>query len=123
MTETRVAVPGHGGRVGSVLAGALSNEPGITYVGGLGRGDDLAAFLHEKRPRALIDFTQPAEALHNALAAVAAGASPIVGTTGLSGTGADKLETGWQAKCVAGIVEANFAVEVVLLMDLGGDVA
>src|SRR5256885_16947258 len=98
MTEIRVAVAGHRGKVGSVLAGALSNEPGIAYVGGLGRGDDLAAFLHEKRPRALIDFTQPAEALHNALAAVAAGASPIVGTTGFSGSGVGKPENSWQGQ-------------------------
>ena len=118
MTEIRVAVAGHRGKVGSVLAGALSNEPGIAYVGGLGRGDDLAAFLHEKRPRALIDFTQPAEALHNALAAVAAGASPIVGTTGLSGTDVDKLETACKAKGVGGIVAPNFAVGAVLMMHL-----
>src|SRR2546423_12198517 len=118
MTEIRVAVAGRRGKFGSVLAVALSNEPGIAYVGGLGRGDDLAAFPHEKRPRALIDFTQPAEALHNALAAVAAGASPIVGTTGLSGTDVDKLETACKAKGVGGIVAPNFAIGAVLMMHL-----
>ena len=54
----KVAVSGHRGRVGSVLVAALPNEPEIDYVGGIGHGDDLAAFLHSRRPRALVDFTQ-----------------------------------------------------------------
>src|ERR1700682_3110032 len=80
----RVGGARYRGKVGSVLASACSAEPDIEYVGGVELGDDLAAFLHEKRPRAFVDFTQPSEALHNALAAVASGASPVVGTTGLS---------------------------------------
>src|SRR5467141_3671390 len=65
----KVAVTGYRGKVGSVLAGAFQSEPGFEYVGGVELGDDLAAFLNEKRPRAVVDFTQPSEALHNALAA------------------------------------------------------
>src|ERR1043165_8267633 len=82
------------------------------------RGDDLASCLHEKRPQALVDFTRPTEAMHNALAAVAAGASPVVGTTGLSAADIDKLETACRAKNVGGIVAPNFAVGAVLMMHL-----
>ena len=101
-----------------MLASALQSEPGIEYVGGVTRGDDLAAFLHEKRPRALVDFTRPSEAMHNALAAVAAGASPVVGTTGLSSADVDKLEVACKAKQVGGIVAPNFAIGAVLMMHL-----
>jgi 4-hydroxy-tetrahydrodipicolinate reductase len=119
MTESiRVAVAGHRGRVGSVLTAALQNEPGIEYVGGVGKGDDLAAFLHEQRPRAFVDFTRPSEALHNALAAIAAGASPIVGTTGLPADAIDKIETACGSKGLGGIVAPNFAVGAVLMMRL-----
>ena len=119
MTEPiRVAVAGHRGKVGSVLAAAFQAEPGIDYVGGVGQGDDLAAFLHEKRPRALVDFTRPSEALHNALAAVAAGASPVVGTTGLAADAIDKLLTACKSKGLGGIVAPNFAVGAVLMMHL-----
>src|SRR6266851_1021568 len=114
----RVAVAGYRGKVGSVLASAFQSEPGIEYVGGVELGDDLAAFLHEKRPRALVDFTKPSEALHNALAAVAAGASPVIGTTGLSAESVDKLETACKSKGVGGIVAPNFAVGAVLMMHL-----
>jgi 4-hydroxy-tetrahydrodipicolinate reductase len=101
-----------------VLAAALQSEPGIEYVGGVGRGDDLAAFLHAKRPHALVDFTRPGEAMHNALAAVAAGASPVVGTTGFSAADVDKLETACREKKLGGIVAPNFAVGAVLMMHL-----
>ncbi len=114
----RVAVAGYRGKVGSVLAAAMQNEPDIDYVGGVTRGDDLAAFLHEKRPRAFVDFTRPAEAMHNALAAVAAGASPVVGTTGLSAADVNKLEAACAQKNIGGIVAPNFAVGAVLMMHL-----
>ena len=119
MTEpVRVAVAGHRGKVGSVLATAFQGEPGIEYVGGVGHGDDLATFLHEKRPRAFVDFTRPSEAVHNALAAIAAGASPIVGTTGIAADGVDKIETACRSKGLGGVVAPNFAVGAVLMMHL-----
>ena len=114
----RVAVAGYRGKVGSVLAAAFEAEPGIEYVGGVEMGDDLAKFLHEKRPRALVDFTLPSQALHNALAAVAAGASPVVGTTGLAPDAVDQLEAACKAKGVGGIIAPNFAVGAVLMMHL-----
>lgn len=114
----RVAVAGNRGKVGSVLEVALQNEPGIEYVGGIGHGDDLAGFLHAKRPQALVDFTRPSEVMHNALAAVAAGAAPVIGTTGLSSADVDKLETACKEKHVGGIVAPNFAVGAVLMMHL-----
>jgi 4-hydroxy-tetrahydrodipicolinate reductase len=114
----KVAVAGHRGKVGSILATAFEAEPGIEYVGGVGNGDDLAAFLHEKRPQALVDFTRPSVALHNALVAVAAGAAPVVGTTGIAADGIDKLEVACKEKRVGGIVAPNFAVGAVLMMFL-----
>src|SRR3981081_1217572 len=98
----RVAVTGYRGKVGSVLAAAFQAEPGIDYVGGVELGDDLAAFLHEQRTRAAVGFTQPSQALHNALAAVAAGASPVVGTTGMGAEAIDKLETACKTRGIGG---------------------
>jgi 4-hydroxy-tetrahydrodipicolinate reductase len=119
MTEpTRVAVAGYRGKVGSVLVSAFQQEPDIEYVGGVGRGDDLAQFLHEKRPRAFVDFTRPADALHHALAAVAAGASPVIGTTGLQPPDIDKIETACKDKRLGGMVAPNFAVGAVVMMHL-----
>jgi 4-hydroxy-tetrahydrodipicolinate reductase len=119
MTEPiRVAVAGYRGKVGSVLAAAFQAEPGLEYVGGVEVGDDLAAFLHEKRPRALVDFTAPSAVLHTALAAVASGASPVIGTTGLAPDAVDKLETACHDKGLGGIIAPNFAVGAVMMMHL-----
>lgn len=117
-SSVKVAVAGYRGKVGSVLAAAFADETGIDYVGGVTRGDDLASFLHEKRPQALVDFTRPGEALHNALAAIAAGAAPVIGTTGLSSGDVDKIETACEAKKLGGIVAPNFAIGAVLMMHL-----
>ncbi|HKW06310.1 MAG TPA: 4-hydroxy-tetrahydrodipicolinate reductase [Candidatus Dormibacteraeota bacterium] len=114
----RVAVAGYRGKVGAVLAAAFQTEPDVDFVGGVARGDDLASFLHDKRPQALVDFTRPSEALHNALAAIAAGAAPVVGTTGLSTADVDKIETACKAKHLGGIVAPNFAIGAVLMMHL-----
>src|SRR3989442_12315036 len=95
-----VAVAGHRGKVGSLLAAALQADPGIEYVGGVGTGDDLAGFLKKTRPQALVDFTRPSVALHNALAAVAAGAAPGVGTPGIAPDGTAKLEVAAEGKAV-----------------------
>ena len=114
----RVMVAGHRGKVGSILVPALQADPGIQYIGGLGRGDDLAVFLHEKRPRVFVDFTRPSEAVHNALAAVAAGASPIVGTTGIPTEGVDKIEAACKDKGLGGMVVPNFAIGAVLMVRL-----
>ncbi|HEX3508608.1 MAG TPA: 4-hydroxy-tetrahydrodipicolinate reductase [Candidatus Dormibacteraeota bacterium] len=114
----RVAVAGHRGKVGSILVPAFEADPDIEYVGGVGPGDDLAAFLKKTRPQALVDFTRPSVALHNALAAVAAGAAPVVGTSGIPADGIDKLEVACKAKGVGGIVAPNFAIGAVLMMHL-----
>src|ERR1700680_1356631 len=114
----RVALAGYRGKVGSILVAALEAEPGFEYVGGVGAGDDLAAFLHQKRPQALVDFTRPSVALHNGLVAVAAGAAPVIGTTGIAADGIDKLEVACKEKKLGGIVAPNFAVGAVLMMFL-----
>ena len=114
----RVALVGHRGRTGSEVAKALQAAPDIEYLGGLGRGDDLASSLESSRPQALVDFTHPGAALDHALAAVASGAAPVIGTSGLSPEAVDRLESACQAAGLGGIVAPNFAIGAVLMMHL-----
>src|SRR5262245_46950189 len=99
---------GNRGRTGSALEPAPAAAADVEYLGGAGRGDDLAAILRERRPHALVDFTHPSVALGNALAAAAAGAAPIVGTSGLPADAVDRLEEACRAAGVGGIVAPNF---------------
>ena len=114
----KVAVAGYRGKVGSILAAALAAEPDFDYVGGIGAGDDLGAFLRERRPQALVDFTRPDVALHHALAAIAAGAAPVIGTSGIASDGIDRIEAACRETKLGGIVAPNFAVGAVLMMHL-----
>ena len=119
----RVALAGSRGRTGSALEPALAAAPDVEYVGGVGRGDDLAAFLRERRPQALVDFTSPAAALGNGLAAVAAGAAPVIGTSGLPAEAVDRLEAACRDAGLGGIVAPNFAIGAVLMMHLAEQAA
>jgi 4-hydroxy-tetrahydrodipicolinate reductase len=114
----KLLLAGHRGRVGSALEPLLRNIEGIEYVGGVGRDDDLKAALTEHRPDVLVDFTTPAVALDNALAAVAAGAAAVVGTSGLAPDAVDRLEAACAERGVGGMVAPNFALGAVVMMHL-----
>jgi 4-hydroxy-tetrahydrodipicolinate reductase len=114
----RVALAGHRGRVGSELAPALGAAEDVEYLGGVEKGADLHAFLREKRPTVLVDFTQPEAGWSNAMAAAEAGVAPVVGTTGLTPEQVDEIEAACHRRSIGGVVAANFAVGAVLMMHL-----
>jgi 4-hydroxy-tetrahydrodipicolinate reductase len=116
--KIRVAVAGYRGKVGTEMARGIESAPDLEYVGGVEVGDDLGAFLSKERPTALVDFTHPSAALPNALAAVAAGCRPVVGTTGIPAEGVDQLESACTKAGLGGIVAPNFSVGAVLMMHL-----
>jgi 4-hydroxy-tetrahydrodipicolinate reductase len=114
----RVAVAGYRGKVGVEMVRGVEAAPDMEFVGGVEVGDDLGAFLLSARPDALIDFTHPTAALGNALAAVAAGCRPVVGTTGLPAEGVDQLESACREAGIGGIVAPNFSVGAVVMMHI-----
>lgn len=115
----RVAVCGAGGRTGSEVAAAFRADPGFELVAGVEREDDLGAVLRTLAPDVVVDFTTPDSGLHNALAAVAGGARPVVGTTGLGTAGVDRLRDACRSAGLGGAVIANFALGAALLTWLG----
>ncbi len=112
----RVLLAGHRGKVGAALAPVLESAPDIDYLGGVGRGEDLAQALDERRPDALVDFTHPSVGLEHALTAVEHGVAPVIGTSGIGPEGVEQLERACQEKGVGGIFAPNFAVGAVLMM-------
>ena len=102
MTGIRVVVAGATGRTGSAVARRLDEAEEVELVGAvaphhagdrlgrwIGTGSDvvidgsLQDFLQRQRADVLVDFTLPAVAGANMLAAVEAGVRPVVGTTGI----------------------------------------
>jgi len=114
----RVGVAGYRGKVGVEMVRGVEAAPDMEFAGGVEVGDDLGAFLISARPDALVDFTHPTAALGNALAAVAAGCRPVVGTTGIPADGVDRLENACREAGIGGIVAPNFSVGAVVMMHI-----
>ena len=106
----RVALFGHDGKVGSVLAPAL--EDAGHEVRGIGRGEeaDLAGL------DVAVDFTEPSAAGANARAALEQGIPTIVGTSGIPGEELEALEALALERELPLLVVPNFAIGAVLMM-------
>ena len=112
----RVAVAGHRGKVGGEVVRGIEAADGLDYVGGIGRGDDLTRFLADGRPQVVVDFTHPAVVLANALAYVAVGAAPVIGTSGWTDESLEELENSCLKAGLGGVVAPNFAIGAVVMM-------
>lgn len=112
----RVAVSGARGRVGREIVAALAADPGFACAAAVDAGDDLAAALAGAGAHVLVDFSVPSAALGNALTAVAHGARPVVGTTGLGDAAVDELRGRCAAAGLGGCVIPNFALGAALMM-------
>jgi 4-hydroxy-tetrahydrodipicolinate reductase len=106
----KIALFGHRGRVGSVLAPAL--ESAGHEVRGIGRGEeaDVAGL------DAAVDFTQPDAAAANVRAALEQGVPVVVGTSGLGGAQLEELDSLALERSLPLLVVPNFAIGAVLMM-------
>jgi 4-hydroxy-tetrahydrodipicolinate reductase len=106
----RVALFGHQGKVGSVLAPAL--EAAGHEVRGVGRGEeaDLSGI------DAAVDFTQPDAAAGNVRAALELGVSAVIGTSGLGEAELVELDALALDRSLPLLVVPNFAIGAVLMM-------
>ena len=124
-TPLRIAVFGASGRVGQTVVDAVNGAPDMELVAGVDQVaqtvdfawfDEAEAAIRETRPDVAIDFTVADAAAGNALSAIAAGVSPVIGTTGMS---ADQVEAIRSAAAMAGVgafIAPNFAIGAVLMM-------
>jgi 4-hydroxy-tetrahydrodipicolinate reductase len=110
----KVALFGHRGKVGSVLAPALA-DAGHDVVG-LGRDDprDLRAV------DAAVDFTRPDAVVGNVRACLEQGVPAIVGT---SGADLSVVDDDARSRGIAVLVVPNFAVGAVLMMRFAREAA
>jgi 4-hydroxy-tetrahydrodipicolinate reductase len=106
----RVALFGHQGKVGSVLAPAL--EAAGHEVRGVDRGEeaDLSGV------DAAVDFTQPDAAAGNVRAALEQGVPAVVGTSGIGEAELVELDALALDRSLQLLVVPNFAIGAVLMM-------
>ncbi len=141
--KIKVAVCGAAGRMGREVVRALSECVDLELVAaidhnctGMDSGllcgitengvlieNDLAAALSISSAEVLVDFTLPCSLMGNIKIALANGASPVVGTTGISRADYTEIEGASQAAGLPVFVAPNFAIGAVLMMQFAEQAA
>ncbi len=134
MSDTRVALVGACGRMGSLIIHRLLATDGVKIsaafdlvnigkdigeVVGVGKLDvpvsdskDLASVLKESRTDVLIDFTIAPATAANAPIAAAAGVNLIIGTTGLTAEQKTNITEAVVKNNVAAVISSNYSIGV-----------
>lgn len=112
----KVAVIGAKGRMGSQVCAAVSAAPDMELVAQLDRDDDITASLRRAHATHAVDFTIPASAEANVMAALQAETHVVVGTTGWSEDAYARVRQAAQAAGRSVLIAPNFAISAVLAM-------
>ncbi len=132
----KVAISGACGRMGQEVVRTVFNDPSmeavaaidvnkvsedIGKIAGIGQlnvkiKSNLTEALKESKADVVVDFTDPSNVYKNALTALEAGVSPIIGTTGLSSEQIATLKKTAEEKKLGCLIAPNFATGAVLMM-------
>lgn len=123
MMTIRVIINGAAGRMGQVAVQAVSNDPELELVAGLGKGDDLFAEINKSKADVVVDLTNALVGFENVKTIIEAGAHPVVGTSGLTPEQITTLTTLAADKKLGGIIAPNFSIGAVLMMKYAQDAA
>jgi 4-hydroxy-tetrahydrodipicolinate reductase len=118
-----VGVNGAKGRTGRAVVEGLKDQGDLDLVFCADREDDLEAAIRESRARVVVDFTVPEAVYANTLCVIEAGASPVVGTTGLKEEELDRIGSLLSQKALGGIYAPNFSLGALLMMQLAEKIA
>ncbi|MCY3747863.1 MAG: 4-hydroxy-tetrahydrodipicolinate reductase [Chloroflexi bacterium] len=124
-TPLRVAVFGASGRVGQTVVDAVKGAADMELAAGVDQVHrdvdfpwftDVATALGESRPDVAVDFTVADAAAEHAQMAIAAGVSPVIGTTGMSPDQINAIRAAAERDGVGAFIAPNFAIGAVLMM-------
>jgi 4-hydroxy-tetrahydrodipicolinate reductase len=109
--------------MGRALLPGLRAADGVRVVGEVEKGDDLLAIARGAGADVVVDFTEPAAAVANSRAVIAAGAQGVIGTTGFSPEDVDALDAEAREAGVGLLVAPNFAIGMILLQRFAEEAA
>lgn len=140
----RVAVCGAMGKMGKEVVKAVMADPQLQLVGAVDRAsigkdagleagsseasgvpvaENLTQVLQSSNAQVCVDFTHPSCIFDNAMAIIAAGCRPVIGTTGLEADAIEKIRKALTEKGLGGLVVPNFAIGAVLMMKFAQEAA
>ncbi|AJQ97535.1 4-hydroxy-tetrahydrodipicolinate reductase [Gynuella sunshinyii] len=112
----RVMINGAKGRMGAEAVKAVSQDPELEFVGGIGREHDLATMIQELRPDVVVELTVASVGFQNTRTIIESGVCPVVGTSGFQQQQVSELQTLAAEKKVGGVIAPNFSIGAVLMM-------
>jgi len=119
----RVLVNGAKGKMGQMAVKSLSNHADFILVGETTRSDDLAQAIKQSKAQVVVDLTNADSVFQNAETIIAAGAHPVIGTTGLLSDQIEKLQAACAKAQLGGVIAPNFSIGAMLMMKFAGEFA
>ena len=121
MSETKVAVIGAAGRMGSTVCRAVAAAPALALVGRYDQGDDLGDLAGAE---VVVEFSVPSASAANVAYCVERGVHVVVGTTGWTDEALAALSEQLAAHPSVGVLVApNFAIGAILMMSFAQQAA
>ena len=111
-----VIVNGAHGKMGILACETLKKEKDFELVAALGREDDLYEQIQKHHAQIVIDLTRADCVFENGLKIIKAGASPVIGTSGLLDEQIQILKEQCELKKLGGIIVPNFSIGAILMM-------
>src|SRR5437879_10300027 len=112
----KILVNGAFGRMGQIVAKAISAQPHFELVGQTGREYDLIKSIKDSQASVVVDFTHPDSVFANTNAIIDAGAHPVIGTSGLTHEQILALRERCSQLQRGGMIAPNFSLGAVLMM-------
>jgi 4-hydroxy-tetrahydrodipicolinate reductase len=119
----RLIINGAAGKMGRLADKLLTGHDGFDVVARLGREDNLQQQIKEHAAEIVLDVTSADSVFENSKAIIAAGARPVIGTSGLREEQIDLLDKLCRDKKTGGVVVPNFSIGAVLMMQFAKQAA
>ena len=121
--KIRTLINGANGKMGKLAQETLSESEKVEIVALTGRGDELASAIKDNDVEVALDFTLASVAFENAQVMIENGATPLIGTSGLSSENCDRLAALCAEKSIGGLIVPNFSLTATLMMRYAQDAA
>ncbi|MDP1574781.1 MAG: 4-hydroxy-tetrahydrodipicolinate reductase [Coxiellaceae bacterium] len=119
----KIIINGANGKMGKTAVDAIAHEKALTLVAITSRNDDLSSAIKKHHADVVIDFTTPEAVFENTKTIINAGASAVIGTTGLTLDQIETLKTLCFEKKRGAIIAPNFSIGAILTMKFAREAA
>lgn len=119
----KVCVNGAKGKMGAMACESISADEELELVATADINDDLVEVIRSSQAEVVVDLTVASVAFENVQKIIQAGASPVVGTSGLLPEQVSQLTLSCKEANLSGLIVPNFSIGAVLMMRFAAEAA